>query len=189
MTSGAFPIYFLGVPHKTRVMRAPLTLAIAAALLLAMSCDGATGPRRHGQPNLVFRANAATIHDTLYSFCGIEGALPVPQLSLPPWSGQASVTLYRWVATTHGVIASRQIAVTVSFSVTEDSNALVLTLGSPVDTTLTGSVLHAGLDPTNGTWTCPATFPCRDDSMLQSRGYDPEPPPTGNWSLRWMNPL
>ncbi len=170
-------------------MRAPLTLAIGAALLLAMSCDGTTAPQRHGQPSHLFRADAATIHDSLYSFCGIEGELPVQRMSLPPWNSQGTVTLYRWVATTHGVIASRQIAVTVSFSVTEDSNALVLTLGSPVDTTLTGSVLHAGLDPTNGTWTCPATFPFRDDSMLQSRGYDPQPPPSGNWSLRWMNPI
>src|SRR6266851_9767194 len=96
-------------------MRAPLTLAIAAALLLAMSCDGTTAPQRHGQPSHLFRADAATIHDSLYSFCGIEGELPVQRLSLPPWNGQGTVTLYRWVATTHGVIASRQIAVTVSF--------------------------------------------------------------------------
>jgi hypothetical protein len=62
-------------------------------------------------------------------------------------------------------------------------------LGSPVDTTLTGSALHAGLDPSNGSWTCPAKFPFRNDLMLQSRGYEPQPPPSGNWSLRWMNPL
>src|SRR6267143_1471009 len=85
-------------------MRAPLTLAIAAALLLAMSCDGTTAPQRHGQPSHLFRADAATIHDSLYSFCGIEGELPVQRLSLPPWNGQGTVTLYRWVATTHGVI-------------------------------------------------------------------------------------
>jgi len=169
-------------------MRAPLTLAIAAALLLAMSCDG-TGPLPHGRPIHLFRADALTIHDSLQSFCGIEGELPVQRMSLPPWTGEGTVTLYRWVATTHGVIASRQIAVTVPFSVTEDSTALVVTLGSPVDTTLTGSVLHVGLDPTNGTWTCPATFPFQGDSMLQSKGYDPEPPPSGNWSLRWMNPV
>jgi len=187
MTSGAFPIYSpVSRPDIAR-MRAPPTLAIAAVSLLAMSCDGTTGPRRHGQPIHVFRADAATIHDTLYSFCGIEGALPVQQLSLPPWSGQASVTLYRWVATTHGVIASRQIAVTIPFSVTQDSNALILTLGPPVDTTLIGSVLHAGLDPINGTWTCPTALPFVADSFLQSRGYDPEPPPSGTWSLRWMN--
>ncbi len=170
-------------------MRAPRTPGIAAALLLAMSCDGTTAPRGPRQPMHVFRADAATIHDSLYSFCGIEGTLPVQPVSLPPWNGQGTVTLYRWVATTHGVIASRQIAVTVSFSVTEDSNALVLTLASPVDTTLTGSVLHAGLDPTDGTWTCPAAFPFRDDSMLQSHGYNPQPPPSGNWTLRWMNPV
>ncbi len=169
-------------------MRAPLTPAIAAALLLAMSCDG-TGPLPHGRPMHLFRADALTIHDSLQSFCGIEGELPVQRMSLPPWTGEGTVTLYRWVATTHGVIASRQIAVTVPFSVTEDSTALVVTLGSPVDTTLTGSVLHGGLDPTDGTWTCPATFPFQGDSMLQSKGYDPQPPPSGNWSLRWMNPL
>jgi len=169
-------------------MRAPLTLAIAAALLLAMSCDG-TGPLPHGRPTHLFRADAATIHDSLYSFCGIEGELPVQRMSLPPWTGEGTVTLYRWVATTHGVIASRQTAVTIPFSVTQDSTALVVTLGSPVDTTLTGSVLHGGLDPTDGTWTCPATFPFQGDSMLQSKGYDPEPPPSGNWSLRWMNPV
>ena len=170
-------------------MRAPLTLPIAAVLLLAMSCDGATGPLRHGQPIHVFRADAATIHDSLYSFCGIEGSLPVQEGSLPPWSGHASVTLYRWVATTHGVIASRQIAVTIPFSVTQDSSALILTLGPPVDTTLTASVLHAGLDPISGTWTCPTALPFVADSFLQSRGYDPQPPPSGTWSLRWMNPL
>ena len=169
-------------------MRAPLTPAIAAALLFAMSCDG-TGPLPHGRPTHLFRADAATIHDSLYSFCGIEGELPVQRMSLPPWTGEGTVTLYRWVATTHGVIASRQTAVTIPFSVTQDSTALVVTLGSPVDTTLTGSVLHVGLDPTNGTWTCPAAFPFQGDSMLQSKGYDPEPPPSGNWSLRWMNPV
>ena len=133
-------------------MRAPLTPAIAAALLLAMSCDG-TGPLPHGRPIHLFRADALTIHDSLQSFCGIEGELPVQRMSLPPWTGEGTVTLYRWVATTHGVIASRQIAVTVPFSVTEDSTALVVTLGSPVDTTLTGSVLHADsihVDPLGG---------------------------------------
>lgn len=171
-------------------MRAPLTLAIAAALLSAMSCDGVTGPPPHGgQPIHVFRADATTIHDSLQSSCAIEGSLPNQLTGLPPWSGEASVTLYRWVATTHGVIASRQTAVTIPFSLTQDSTALVLTLGSPVDTTLTGAVLHAGLDPTDGTWTCPATFPFQGDSMLQSKGYDPQPPPSGNWSLRWMNPV
>src|SRR6266576_177485 len=170
-------------------MRAPRTPGIAAALRLAMSCDGTTAPRGPPHPIHVLRAAAPPLHASLYSFCGIEGPLPVQPVSLPPWNGQGTVPLYRWVATTHGVIASRQIAVTVSFSVTEDSNALVLTLASPVDTTLTGSVLHAGLDPTDGTWTCPVTFPFRDDSMLQSKGYDPDPPPSGNWSLRWMNPV
>ena len=167
-------------------MRAPLTPAIAAALLLAMSCDG-TGPLPHGRPIHLFRADALTIHDSLQSFCGIEGELPVQRMSLPPWTGEGTVTLYRWVATTHGVIASRQIAVTIPFSVTQDSNALILTLGPPVDTTLIGSVLHAGLDPINGTWTCPTALPFVADSFLQSRGYDPEPPPSGTWSLRWMN--
>lgn len=170
-------------------MRAPLSLAAAAALLLAMSCDGATGPRRHGQLMHLFWADAETIHDSLYSFCGIEGTLPTELTGLPPWSGQASVTLYRWVATTHGVIASRQTALTIPFSATQDSTALVLTLGSPVDTTLTGSALHAELDPTNGTWTCPRSLPFVADSFLQSHGYDPEPPPSGNWSLRWMSPV
>jgi hypothetical protein len=69
-------------------MRAPLTLAITAALLLAMSCDGATGPRRHGQPIHLFRADAVTIHDSLYSFCRIEGTLPTQLTSLPPWSAK-----------------------------------------------------------------------------------------------------
>jgi hypothetical protein len=169
-------------------MRAPLTLAIAAVLLLALSCD-TTGPRPHGQPIHLFSANAATIHDSLESSCAIEGALPPQLRSLPPWYGQVTVTLYRSVATTHGVIASRQTNVTVSFLVTEDSNALVLTLGPPVDTTLTGSVLHAGLDPINGTWTCPRSLPFVADSFLQSHGYDPEPPPTGNWSIWWQNPV
>jgi len=168
-------------------MRTPLALATAAALLLAMSCDGLTGPRRHGQPIHVFRADAATVHDSLYSFCGIEGSLSNQVTSLPPWHGQASVTLYRWVATTHGIIASRQTAVTIPFTVTQDDSALVLTLGSPVDTTLTGSALHAALDPTDGTWTCPRSLPFVADSFLQSNGYDPEPPPSGNWSLRWMS--
>ena len=169
-------------------MRAPLTLAIAAALLVAMSCDG-TGPQPHGQPMHVFRADASSVHDSLQSSCAIEGSLPSQLTGLPPYSGQASVTLYRWVATTHGVIASRQTAVTIPFTVTQDSTALVLTLGSPVDTTLTGSVLHAGLDPTNGTWTCPTSLPFVADSFLHSHGYDPQPPPRGNWSLRWMFPL
>ena len=69
------------------------------------------------------------------------------------------------------------------------SKQLWTTFSAPVDTTLTGSVLHGGLDPTDGTWTCPATFPFQGDSMLQSKGYDPQPPPSGNWSLGWMNPL
>src|SRR6266853_2822472 len=149
-------------------MRAPLMLAIAAALLLAMSC-GTTAPQRHGQPIHLFRADALTIHDSLQSFCGIEGELPVQRLSLPPWNGEGTVTLYRWVATTHGVIASRQIAVTIPFSVTQDSNALILALGPPVDTTLTASVLHTGLDPIDGTWTCPTALPFVADSYLQSR--------------------
>ena len=170
-------------------MRAPLRLAIPAILLLAMSCDGSTGPQRHGQPIHLFRADAATIHDSLHSFCGIEGTLPVQPISLPPWQGQATIAIYRWVATTHGVIASRQTNVTVSFSVTQDSNALVLTLGPPLDTALTGSVLRAGRDPTNGTWTCPRALPFVDDPFLQSHGYDPDPPPSGTWSLTWMNPV
>lgn len=172
-------------------MRAPLTAAIAAALLLALlSCDS-TGPRRHGGPILLFNANAATIHDSLYSFCGIEGSLPTPKTSLPPWSGQASVGLYRWVATTHGVIASRQTAVTIPFTVTQDSTALILTLGSPVDTTLTGAVIHAdaGYALTDGTWTCPTSLPFLADPSLQENGYDPQPPPSGSWSLRWVSPV
>src|SRR5437870_12849791 len=138
-------------------MRAPLTPAIAAALLLAMSCDG-TGPLPHGRPIHLFRADALTIHDSLQSFCGIEGELPVQRMSLPPWTGEGTGTLYRWVATTHGVIAGRQTAVTMPFSLTHDSAAVVVSLGSPVGTTLPGSVLPAGLGPTSGTWTCPATF-------------------------------
>jgi hypothetical protein len=170
-------------------MRAQLTLATAGVLFLAMSCDGSTGPRRPAQPFHVFHAYASTIHDTLYSFCGIEGALPVPTMSVPPWQGQATVALMRWVATTHGVIVSRQRNVTISFAVTQDSNALVLTLGAPVDTTLTGSVLHAQLDPTNGTWTCPRALPFADDSLLLSHGYQTAPAPSGTWSLVWMNPV
>ncbi|HEY3221004.1 MAG TPA: hypothetical protein VGJ80_09745 [Gemmatimonadales bacterium] len=167
-------------------MRALLTLATAAILLFAMSCDEATRPRPPRQPFNMLHAYASTTHDTLYSFCGIEGVLPVPVASLPPWHGQATVWVARWVATTHGVPASRETHVTVSFSVTQDSNALVLTLGPPLDTTLTGSVLQAELDPTNGTWTCPAKLPFRDDAYLVSHGYQAAPTPSGNWSLRWM---
>jgi hypothetical protein len=170
-------------------MRKPVTLATAAVLLLAMSCDGHGPTRPPRQPYHVFRADASTLHDSLYSFCGIEGALPVPVMSLPPWDGQATIGVYRWTATTHGVRASRQTGVTVSFSVTQDSNELVLKLGPPLDITLTGSVVHAAMDPTNGTWTCPATLPFHDDSFLLSNGYQATPAPSGTWSLRWMSPI
>jgi len=132
-------------------------------------------------------AYASTTQDTLYSFCGINGVLPVPVGSVPPWSGQATVWLGRWIATTHGVLTSRETNVTVSFSVTQDSTGLALTLGPPLDTTLTGSALQAGLDPTNGTWTCPRGLPFRDDPYLVSHGYQAAPTPSGNWSMVWMN--
>src|ERR1044071_22060 len=129
-------------------MRAPLTLATAAVLVLTMSCDS-TGPHIPG-PYHVFHAYASTVHDSLYSFCGIEGTLDVPVTSVPPWQGETTVSIGRWVATTHGVIVSRNRDVTVSFSVTQDSNALVLKLGAPLDTPLTGSVVRGELDPTDG---------------------------------------
>jgi len=169
-------------------MRARLTLTTAAVLLLTMSCDGSTGPRPPG-PYHVFHAYALTTHDSLQSWCGIEGALTVPVNSVPPWQGEATVSLGRWVSTTHGVVFSRNRAVTVSFSVTQDSNALVLSLGAPLDTTLTGSVIHAKLGPTDGTWTCPAALPFGADSLLISHGYQTTPAPSGTWSLRWMGGL
>jgi hypothetical protein len=169
-------------------MRAPLTLATAAVLFLTLSCDGSTGPHIPG-PYHMFNASASTVHDSLYSFCGIGGTLTVPVNSVPPWQGEATVSLGRWVATTHAVVVSRIRDVTVSFSVTQDSNALVLTLGPPLDTTLTGSVIHVKLDSTGGTWTCPASLPFAADSLLLSRGYQTAPAPSGNWSLRWMGGL
>jgi hypothetical protein len=185
MTFGALPIYSPLQPSKIATMRAWLALATAALLLLAMSCDGSTGPHIPG-PYHVFRANASTVHDSLYSFCGIEGTLDVPVTSVPPWQGEATVSVGRWVATTHGVIVSRTSDVRVSFSVTQDSNALVLTLGAPLDTTLTGSAIHAKLDPTDGTWTCPAALPFGADSLLISHGYQTTPAPSGTWSLVWL---
>ena len=62
----------------------------------------------------------------------------------------------------------------------------MLTLGSPLDTTMTGSVLQTAPGPTDGTWTCPTTLPFADDSVLLSHGYQTTPAPSGNWSLRWM---
>jgi hypothetical protein len=168
-------------------MRTQLTLATAAALLLALSCDS-TGPHIPG-PYHVFRATASTVHDSLYSFCGIEGTLDVPVNSVPPWQGEATVSVGRWVATTHGVVFARNSDVTVSFSVTQDSNALVLTLGVPLDTTLTGSVVHAKLDETGGSWTCPAALPFGSDSVLMAHGYQTTPAPSGTWMLRWMGGL
>ena len=168
-------------------MRTQLTLATVALLLFALSCDS-TGPHIPG-PYHVFRAYASTVHDSLYSFCGIEGTLTVPVNSVPPWHGDATVSVGRWVATTHGVVVSRMTDVAVSFSVTQDSNALVLTLGAPLDTTLTGSVLQTASDPIDGTWTCPASLPFANDSSLVSHGYQAAPAPSGTWSLRWMGGL
>jgi hypothetical protein len=165
-------------------MRTQLTLATAAVLFVAMSCDS-TGPHIPG-PYHVFHAYGITTHDSLQSWCGIEGTLDVPVTSVPPWQGETTVSVGRWVGTTHGVIVSRNRDVTVSFSVTQDSNALVLTLGAPLDTTLTGSVVHAKLDTTGGTWTCPASLPFAADSLLISHGYQATPAPSGTWSLRWM---
>src|SRR5438046_6378458 len=145
------PPFTLWANPAKRVMRAPLTLSIAAALLFAMSCDGTTGPQPHGQPIHLFRADALTIHDSLQSFCGIEGELPVQRGSLPPWSGQASVTLYRWVATTHGVVARPQTPLTIPFSVPDDSPPLIVTLAPPDDPTHPGSARHAGPHPTHPT--------------------------------------
>jgi xanthine/CO dehydrogenase XdhC/CoxF family maturation factor len=181
---------FIYFPHPSaQIADMRPRLALAAAALATMSCGRVTEPRRPGQPIHIFRADASTVHDTIYSFCGIEGVLPTPQTSLPPWTGQASVTLYRWVATTHGVVASRQVAATVAFSITEDSSALVLTLHSPVDTTLIGAALSAPLAPTNGTWTCPANFPFSNDASLLANGYQAVPAPSGTWSLAWMRPI
>ena len=154
-------------------------------MLVILSCNSASGPRVPG-PFHIFNALAVAMHDSLQSTCGIEGSLDVPFNSVPPWQGEATVSVGRWVATTHGVIAARTRDITVSFTVTQDSNALVLTLGAPLDTTLTGSVIHSHLDPINGTWTCPATLPYAGDSLLTAHGYQMTPAPSGSWSLRWM---
>jgi len=188
MTCRAPPIYSLGATPNIPTMRTRLTLATAALLLFALSCDGSTGPHIPG-PYHMFNAVASTVHDSLYSFCGIGGTLAVPVNSVPPWQGEATVSVGRWVATTHSVVFARNSDVTVSFSVTQDSNALVLTLGAPLDTTLTGSVIHVKLDETGGTWTCPASLPFAADSLLLSHGYQAAPAPSGTWTLRWMGGL
>ena len=187
MSFGARPIYSLSATPNIATMRTQLTLATAAVLFFALSCDS-TGPHIPG-PYHVFRATASAGHDTLDSYCGIEGTLDVPVNSVPPWQGQSSVTLMRWVATPHGVTFGKNSEVTISFSVTQDSNALVLTLGAPLDTTMTGSVVHAKLDTTGGTWTCPAALPFGSDSVLMSHGYQTTPAPSGTWTLKWMGGL
>lgn len=164
-------------------------MRIAAALLLVIACD-TTGPPHHSRaPTHIFQAHAETIHDSLYSSCAISGTIPAQLTSVPPWYGKALVGISRSIATTHGDIVSRQITVSIPFTVTQNDTVLVLTLGAPVDTTLTGSLVHTGSDPTSGTWTCPTSLPFLADSLLRSKGYDPEPPPSGIWSLRWVNPV
>jgi hypothetical protein len=95
----------------------------------------------------------------------------------------------RWVSITGAVLASRQTAVTVSFSVTQDADDLVFAFGPPLNDSLTGSVLQKVSDGTSGTWTCPATLPFADDSVLLSKGYEAAPAPGGTWSLRWVSPV
>ena len=183
MSFRARPIYSPRQSPDIAIMRA--RLALAAAMLVILSCNSASGPRVPG-PFHIFHALAVATHDSLQSTCEIEGSLDVPFNSVPPWQGEATVSVGRWVATTHGVIAAHTRDITVSFSVMQDSNALVLTLGAPLDTTLTGSVVHSHQDPIDGTWTCPATLPFADDSLLISHGYQTTPAPSGSWSLRWM---
>jgi len=160
---------------------------LALVLLLAMSCAEPTRP--HREPAHLFQAYANTTVDSIQSYCGIDGAFPAQLLSRPPWVGRTTFRLSRWVATTHGVLASRGTDVAVSFTVSQDSNALVFTFGPPLNDTLTGSVLHGGMDMTSGTWTCPATLPFSDDQLLLSKGYHVAPTPSGTWSLFWARPV
>src|ERR1041385_3346317 len=183
MSFRARPIYSPRQSPDIAIMRA--RLALAAAMLVILSCNSASGPRVPG-PFHIFHALAVATHDSLQSTCEIEGSLDVPFNSVPPWQGEATVSVGRWVATTHGVIAAHTRDITVSFSVTQDSNALVLTRGAPLDTTRTVSVVHSHLDPIDGTWTCPATLPFADDSLLISHGYQTTPAPSGSGAVRWV---
>src|ERR1041385_2001510 len=181
MSFRARPIYSPRQSPDIAIMRA--RLALAAAMLVILSCNSASGPRVPG-PFHIFHALAVATHDSLQSTCEIEGSLDVPFNSVPPWQGEATVSVGRWVATTHGVIAAHTRDITVSFSVTQDSNAVVLTLGPPPAPRRAGWVFHSHQPPIDGTWPSPATLPFADDSLLISHGYQTTPAPRDRKSTR-----
>ena len=133
-------------------------------------------------------AGATAVANDTQSTCGITIDLPL-FTTVPPWSGTTSVEAGRWVATTGGVVASRDTTLTVSFAVTQDANQLVFALGPPLNDTLTGTVILEPSGASSGTWTCPATLPFADNSALISHNYHAVPAPTGTWRLQWLGAL
>lgn len=169
------------------IMRAPAGLATAALLLLATSCNDPL--RIHGSPIHLLDASAIAVTSDTQSYCAINTTLSSQLASLPPWAGRITVDVSRWVATTGGVLASRDTTLVLSFTVTQDSSRLVFAFGAPLNDTLFGSVVSAPTYQTSGAWTCPATLPFADNSQLLSKGYQAVPAPSGSWSLRWLAPV
>jgi hypothetical protein len=168
-------------------MRVYVGLATAILPLVALSCDGATRP--HGRPIHMLQAHATAVRNDTVSYCGITTSLARQLTSLPPWGGRTTVSVSRWVSTTGAVLANRDTLLDVSFTVGQNADRLVFALGAPLNDTLIGSVLDASTDTTGGTWTCPATMPFGDNSVLVSKGYQAVPAPSGRWSLRWLLPV